>query len=101
MRPEKARSKINAIFSLYHTKVFDIRRTAHELQKARPELERMLVWFKRNDPDTCQDNETYGFNEWQETLNYLSDRWTNCFRVQWILDILDKLEKERRENEMV
>lgn len=55
-----------------------------------------LDWYDRLDgrePDNRKGVDTYGYKSEQTILydlQYISDRFTAQFRLQWVLDLLDK-----------
>ncbi len=84
---------------------FNYEKFLKKLEAVEPELRYILNYFKReiqNDyrKDIRKSNsyacttddrrgwETYGFDNIESNMSYISDRWSCEFRIQWILDVL-------------
>ncbi len=60
------------------------------LKDSKKELKFILKKLREEDPDKRRGWVTYGYDNIQGDLDYISDRWNCSFRVQWMLDLFDK-----------
>ncbi len=71
----------------------------------KPALGYILYRFRKDnihqgiDPDFRPGAETYGFDNWEDNLSYISDRWMTEFRIQWLIDLIEYLEAQEEEEE--
>ena len=75
----------------------DYNKLIEQLKETQYALEYLYKIYDKTEKDRRSGSETYGFDNWQDTINYISDRWECQFRVRWILDLIDYLDRNEKD----
>ena len=83
MRPEKFRNELNKTIEKYLKK-----RDASIFKPLLKELKRKYNKLNKmdDDPDLRTGEETYGYEDVWDRMEYISDRWNCSFRIRWLID---------------
>lgn len=92
MKPKKAKKVIGDLMDDFIKGRYSSQTMLILLDKEMESLKKLRVTAKRKEQDNRSGAETYGFDNWEDDLMNISDKWNCQFRIQWMIDLI-KLKK--------
>lgn len=89
MKPKKAKKIIGDLMDDYLKGRYSSNTMLILLDNEMESLKKLRVAAKRREQDNRSGAETYGFESWEDDLEYISDRWNCQFRIQWLIDLIE------------
>jgi hypothetical protein len=97
---DQARQEIHLLFKKLHHGDYNVQQTAEHLPEIKEALETVLLDLYIEEARLPQDlRPSYkvgAFDHWESDLDRISDRWATTYRIEWLLGLINFLEKGKQ-----